>query len=186
MSRIQFSRLHTATGPTFAARVSGEAWHALEAAPWDLMDPTVGPLASARPVAGRFAIPVMPSKLIGIGKNYRAHAAEMGGPVPKEPLLFLKAPSSLLAHADSMQLPTQSERVDYEGELAVIIGKQARAVEVDSALDYVLGYCAACDITARDLQSKDGHGLRALMASVLLGQSSLAISTCETVCWKPV
>jgi 2-keto-4-pentenoate hydratase/2-oxohepta-3-ene-1,7-dioic acid hydratase in catechol pathway len=73
----------------------------------------------------------------------------------------LKAPSSLTAHASSMELPTLSERVDYEGELAVVIGRKARAVDVDTALDYVLGYVAACDITARDLQTKDGQWARA-------------------------
>lgn len=107
------------------------------------------------------SIPVKPSKIIGIGRNYRDHAKELGNDVPKTPLYFLKAPSSLLAHGGTVLLPAESERVDYEAELGVVIGKSARRVAAENALDYVAGYLVTCDITARDLQNIDGQWSRA-------------------------
>jgi 2-keto-4-pentenoate hydratase/2-oxohepta-3-ene-1,7-dioic acid hydratase in catechol pathway len=109
----------------------------------------------------RLLCPVVPSKIIGIGRNYREHASEMGGEVPKQPLIFLKAPSALNDPGASVQLPAVSERVDFEGELAVVIGRRARRVSSAEALTYVFGYAVACDITARDLQKSDGQWSRA-------------------------
>jgi 2-keto-4-pentenoate hydratase/2-oxohepta-3-ene-1,7-dioic acid hydratase in catechol pathway len=106
--------------------------------------------------------PVTPSKIICIGRNYREHAKELGNEVPAEPLLFSKPPSSLLAHKGTVLMPPQSERVDYEGELAVVIGR--RASKLFSNADwrsYVRGYTIANDVTARDLQKKDGQWTRA-------------------------
>ncbi len=105
--------------------------------------------------------PCTPSKIIGIGKNYRDHAREMGGEVPTEPLIFLKAPSALLAPGDPIVLPSLSERVDYEGELAVVMGQKARNVSSQEAHHYIAGFTCANDVTARDLQKKDQQWSRA-------------------------
>jgi 2-keto-4-pentenoate hydratase/2-oxohepta-3-ene-1,7-dioic acid hydratase in catechol pathway len=106
--------------------------------------------------------PVTPSKIICVGRNYREHAKELGNEVPQEPLLFFKPISSLLGHKGTVVMPPQSQRVDFEGELAVVIGK--RASRLSTAADwrsYVRGYTIANDVTARDLQKKDGQWTRA-------------------------
>ncbi len=102
-----------------------------------------------------------PSKIIGIGQNYRAHAAEMGKGLPSEPLMFLKPPSALLAPGDAIVRPAGYARVDFEGELGVVIGRRARHVAVDDALAHVAGYVCVNDVTVRDLQAKDGQWTRA-------------------------
>jgi 2-keto-4-pentenoate hydratase/2-oxohepta-3-ene-1,7-dioic acid hydratase in catechol pathway len=106
--------------------------------------------------------PVTPSKIVCVGRNYRDHAKELGNEVPAEPLLFFKPPSSLLGHRGTVLMPPQSERVDFEGELALVIGKRASKLgtEVDWN-SYVRGYTIANDVTARDLQKKDGQWTRA-------------------------
>jgi 2-keto-4-pentenoate hydratase/2-oxohepta-3-ene-1,7-dioic acid hydratase in catechol pathway len=109
----------------------------------------------------KLLIPTTPSKIVAIGRNYHAHAKELGNEVPKEPLLFLKPPSSLIAHGEHIVLPKQSERVEHESELAVIIRKRAKHVSESDALSYVFGYTCANDVTARDLQKKDVQFTRA-------------------------
>ena len=100
--------------------------------------------------------PVTPSKIVCVGRNYREHAAELGNKMPDEPLLFLKPPSSLIASGDRIELPEASQQVEHEGELGVVIGKQARKLSIDdNPLDYVFGYTCVNDVTARDLQRKD-------------------------------
>lgn len=96
--------------------------------------------------------PVLPSKIVCIGLNYKAHAEEQGKPIPKEPLIFLKAPSALLPNKGTIELPDQSHEVHHEAELAIVIGKRARKVSPDQALDHILGYTCANDVTARDIQ----------------------------------
>jgi|YelNatPaOPRAMG01_1025707.scaffolds.fasta_scaffold00267_18 2-keto-4-pentenoate hydratase/2-oxohepta-3-ene-1,7-dioic acid hydratase in catechol pathway len=105
--------------------------------------------------------PCEPSKIVALGLNYRDHAAEFGHPVPDEPLIFLKPSTSVIGPEAAIIYPGMSRRVDYEAELAVIIGKTARHVPEDRALDYVLGYTCFNDVTARDLQKKDGQFTRA-------------------------
>jgi 2-keto-4-pentenoate hydratase/2-oxohepta-3-ene-1,7-dioic acid hydratase in catechol pathway len=106
--------------------------------------------------------PVRPSKIVCVGRNYRAHAAELGHEVPTEPLLFLKPPSSLLAPVANIVRPKISQRVDYEGELGVIIARSCRHLGPDDDVrPYILGYTALNDVTARDLQEKDGQWTRA-------------------------
>ena len=106
--------------------------------------------------------PVVPSKIVCVGRNYRDHAKELGNEVPTEPLLFFKPPSALLAPGAVIRMPRASERVDFEGELAVIIGKRASKLRRDEDLGtYVHGYTLANDVTARDLQKKDGQWTRA-------------------------
>src|SRR5271165_6788464 len=104
--------------------------------------------------------PCAPTKIVCVGRNYPEHARELGNEPPKEPLIFLKPPSSLIASGDSIVYPALSERVDFEGELGVIIGKRARRVKEAEAAEYVLGYTCVNDITARDLQKKDGQWTR--------------------------
>ena len=101
-----------------------------------------------------------PSKIVCVGRNYAEHAKELGNDVPTEPLLFLKPPSSLIGTGDVIVYPALSQRVDFEGELGVIIGKTARNVKRTEAMNYVLGYTCVNDVTARDLQKKDGQWTR--------------------------
>jgi 2-keto-4-pentenoate hydratase/2-oxohepta-3-ene-1,7-dioic acid hydratase in catechol pathway len=96
-----------------------------------------------------------------VGKNYRAHAAEMGTPVPEEPLLFLKPPTTIIADGEPIFYPPQSQRVDYEGELALIIGETAKNCTTAQARSKIWGYTIANDVTARDLQKKDSQWTRA-------------------------
>ena len=110
---------------------------------------------------GDLECPVAPSKILCIGRNYVAHAKELGHEVPKEPLLFLKPPSALLAPERTIVLPKESERVEHEAELGVVIGKRCRNVRADDALEHVFGYTCVADVTARDLQRKDVQFTRA-------------------------
>jgi len=106
--------------------------------------------------------PPRPSKIVGVGRNYRDHAAELGNAVPDaEPLLFLKAPSSLVVDGSDIVLPPESARVDYEGELALVIGRRVKRWPQERWLDALAGVCCANDVTARDLQKKDGQFARA-------------------------
>lgn len=102
-----------------------------------------------------------PSKIVCVGKNYAKHAAEMGGEVPKEPLIFLKAPSALIADGEPIEMPDWAGRIDYEGEIAVVIGRRATKVSRDEAWDYVQGILPLNDVTARDLQKSDNQWSRA-------------------------
>ncbi|MBW8764013.1 MAG: fumarylacetoacetate hydrolase family protein [Microbacterium sp.] len=115
------------------------------------------PLADAALLA-----PVIPrSKVVCVGKNYHDHAAEMGGTAPEEPLLFLKPNTAVIGPSDTIVRPSLSQQTEYEGELAVVIGKIAKNVTAADALSYVLGYTIGNDVTARDLQRKDGQWSRA-------------------------
>lgn len=109
----------------------------------------------------RFLAPVTPPKIVGIGRNYRDHAAELGNPMPEEPLVFLKAPTSVIGPHAAVVLPPESERVEYEGEVALVIRHRLTRVGADAARAGILGVTAACDVTARDLQKKDGRMTRA-------------------------
>jgi 2-keto-4-pentenoate hydratase/2-oxohepta-3-ene-1,7-dioic acid hydratase in catechol pathway len=100
--------------------------------------------------------PVVPSKIVCVGRNYKEHAAELGNKMPEEPLLFLKAPSAVIASGDNIELPAASQQVEHEGELGVVIGRIAHGLSPDeNPLDYVFGYTCVNDVTARDLQRKD-------------------------------
>jgi 2-keto-4-pentenoate hydratase/2-oxohepta-3-ene-1,7-dioic acid hydratase in catechol pathway len=99
--------------------------------------------------------PVLPSKIVCVGRNYADHAKELGNEAPAEPLLFFKPPSSLLAPEGTIVRPELSQRVDFEGELAIVIGREAKDVKADRWRDYVRGFACANDVTARDLQKKD-------------------------------
>ncbi|MFP3968996.1 fumarylacetoacetate hydrolase family protein [Actinomadura fulvescens] len=115
------------------------------------------PLADVRLLA-----PILPSKVIAIGKNYAEHAREMGGEAPAEPVLFSKPSTAVIGPGEAISYPEKlSQRVDYEGELALVIGRMCREVPAARAADVILGYTCANDVTARDLQKKDGQWTRA-------------------------
>ncbi len=105
--------------------------------------------------------PCVPSKIVAVGLNYYSHAEEVKMPIPPDPLLFLKPSTSVIGPDDSIVYPDSSERVDYEAELGVVIKTKAYRVPLETALDYVLGYTCFNDVTARDLQKKDGQWTRA-------------------------
>ena len=111
---------------------------------------------------GSSEAPPAPSKIVAVGRNYREHAKELGNVAPEEePLLFLKAPTSLVIEGGDIVMPPESSRVDYEGELALVIGRKIKAWPQDRWLDALAGVCCANDVTARDLQKKDGQWARA-------------------------
>jgi 2-keto-4-pentenoate hydratase/2-oxohepta-3-ene-1,7-dioic acid hydratase in catechol pathway len=162
-----YCRLETANGPRYASIEDreGAPWATALIAPPPESRVLYDPAEAFAPVAIADATllpPVEPSKIVCVGRNYRDHAAELGNEVPAEPLLFFKPPSSLLAPGAAIRLPSQSSRVDFEGELAVVIGRQARALKADTDLrPYIRGYTIVNDVTARDLQKKDGQWARA-------------------------
>lgn len=139
------------------------AFHLAHARKRALVDDPTGfdfepmPLSAANLLA-----PVTPSKIVCVGRNYRDHAKELGNEVPAEPLLFFKPPSSLLKPGGVVRMPTASARIDFEGELALVIGKRATKLKPDADWRSVVrGYTLANDVTARDLQKKDGQWTRA-------------------------
>jgi 2-keto-4-pentenoate hydratase/2-oxohepta-3-ene-1,7-dioic acid hydratase in catechol pathway len=109
----------------------------------------------------RLLAPVLPSKVVCVGKNYAAHAAEFGSEVPEEPLIFLKPSTAVIGPHDPIPLLPVSRRVDYEGEMAVVIGRIARNVRTEEAFRVILGYTCANDVTLRDLQKSDAQWARA-------------------------
>jgi 2-keto-4-pentenoate hydratase/2-oxohepta-3-ene-1,7-dioic acid hydratase in catechol pathway len=112
------------------------------------------------PAGAKLLAPCTPTKIVCVGRNYPEHARELGNEVPKEPLIFLKPPSSLIGSGDAIVYPAISQRVDFEGELGVVIGERARHVKRADALRYILGYTCVNDVTARDLQRQDGQWTR--------------------------
>lgn len=126
----------------------------------DTADVLYGDLNNVDLATARLLPPCAPTKIVCVGRNYPAHARELGNEVPAEPLIFMKPPSSLIACGDSIVYPSLSQSVHFEGELGVIIGRRARRVRRDEAMDFVLGYTIVNDVTARDLQKKDGQWTR--------------------------
>jgi 2-keto-4-pentenoate hydratase/2-oxohepta-3-ene-1,7-dioic acid hydratase in catechol pathway len=128
----------------------------------DLEDVPTKPIPRTPLTDAKLLVPVRPSKIVCVGRNYRAHALELGHEIPQEPLIFLKPNSSLLASGQTIRRPKLSQRTDYEGELAVVIGRRAHKLAADEDVrPYILGYTALNDFTARDLQNKDGQWTRA-------------------------
>src|SRR5580692_5508010 len=131
--------------------ISGPPWN-----PWSHGSRT-WPVAEVRLLA-----PVDPGKIVCVGRNYAAHAAELGNEVPKEPLIFLKPPSAIIGPGEPIVLTPQSQRVEHEGELALIVGKRCSQLkDSDDALSYLFGYSCLNDVTARDLQKSDVQFTRA-------------------------
>ncbi len=138
--------------------LEGETVFPLEAPPFDGVRQTGQrlPLTAVKLLA-----PCEPTKIIALGLNYRDHAAEFGNPVPVEPLIFMKPGTAVIGPEAEIIYPRMSRRVDYEAELAVVMGRPCKNVSESAARDYVLGYTAFNDVTARDLQKKDGQFTRA-------------------------
>ena len=133
--------------------------HKLESGPWGRLRP--GPAVSALPDVTLLA-PCEPTKVVAVGRNYAAHAAEHGSEVPSEPLIFLKPPSAVIGPGQPIIYPGRlSQHVEHEGELVVVVGRRARYVPREEAFSVVLGYTCGCDVTARDLQRRDGQWARA-------------------------
>jgi len=105
--------------------------------------------------------PCTPSKIVAVGLNYRDHAEELGFPIPEEPVIFLKPPTTVIGPGDEIRYPAASSRVDFEAELGIVIRKQARNITPAQAQNHILGFTCANDVTARDLQKKDGQWTRA-------------------------
>jgi 2-keto-4-pentenoate hydratase/2-oxohepta-3-ene-1,7-dioic acid hydratase in catechol pathway len=130
-----------------------------------------------------------PSKIVCVGRNYAEHAAELGNEVPKEPLLFLKAPSAFIRHDDSIRIPSQSSQVEHEGELAVIIGATCKDVSDDvDPFQFVRGYTCLNDVTARDVQRKDVQFTRGKSFDTFcpIGpviETDLDVSDIRVTCW---
>jgi 2-keto-4-pentenoate hydratase/2-oxohepta-3-ene-1,7-dioic acid hydratase in catechol pathway len=160
-SALRYLRVVLHGKPTFVAAGADGNVRVLSAAPW-LGGTATAQTLSASELAGAPPLcPVAPSKIIGIGRNYAKHADELKNELPEEPLMFLKPPSSLLAPGAVVLLPPESTRVDYEGELCVVIGRRVRRIPVAEAWQAIFGYSIACDVTARDLQTKDKQWARA-------------------------
>lgn len=152
-------RVQTPEGATVYGQLEpNQAVQVWSDAPWQGGQPTATRLS---PEAYRYAVPCTPQKIIGVGRNYADHAQELGQPLPKEPLLFLKPPSALLPAEGAIVLLPQSQRVEYEGELAVVIGTVCRQATLAEARTAIWGYTIANDVTARDLQRQDEQWTRA-------------------------
>ncbi len=156
---MRFLRVSRPDGPAFAA-LHADGAHAIlvQGNPFSeyTLTDKVAPLENLTVLP-----PVLPSKILCVGRNYAAHAAEMGGDVPKEPLIFSKPSTSVIGPGEDIVLPALSEEVHHEAELAIVIGRICRHVKAEDAAEVVMGYTAANDVTARDLQRRDGQWTRA-------------------------
>lgn len=155
---MRLVRLKSEVGETYWGGVDGEEVRRLSKTPFE-GTPEPGELLGALGELSLLA-PAQPSKIVCVGRNYRAHAAEHGADVPSEPLLFLKPPSAVIAHGAPIRIPELSQQVEHEGELALVIGKRCRKVPTGEAWDCVLGISCANDVTARDLQRSDSQWTR--------------------------
>jgi 2-keto-4-pentenoate hydratase/2-oxohepta-3-ene-1,7-dioic acid hydratase in catechol pathway len=156
--RVVLSDGAASTNQASWVRVVGDVLHVYDRAPYE--GGTVVRKSTKAAITKTLA-PVEPRKIVCVGRNFGEHAKELGNEPPKEPLMFLKPSSSIVGDGEAVELPWQSKHVDHEAELGVVIGKSARDVAAKDALDYVFGYTAVNDITARDLQRSDGQWGRA-------------------------
>jgi 2-keto-4-pentenoate hydratase/2-oxohepta-3-ene-1,7-dioic acid hydratase in catechol pathway len=160
MKLVRFS-IDPNTRPAASDRDPGVRWGVVEGEQYRQItgDPLGEWVPAERrydPAAVRLLPPCTPSKIVCVGRNYREHARELNNPVPAEPLLFLKPPSALLASGDAILYPPDSERVDFEGELGIVIGRRCSQVaDPEAALSCAFGYTCVNDVTARDLQKRD-------------------------------
>ena len=159
---MKFCRFISSAGGASVPRygiLEGEKVQEISAAPWTEWS---GTGRSFPRTSVRLLAPVEPRKIVCVGRNYSAHAAELGNDVPKEPLIFLKPPTSIVGPSDAIVLPKYSRRVEHEGELGLVMGRKcAHLNDHENPLDYVLGYTCVNDVTARDLQKADVQFTRA-------------------------
>jgi 2-keto-4-pentenoate hydratase/2-oxohepta-3-ene-1,7-dioic acid hydratase in catechol pathway len=154
---LNICRYRTASGETGYGVVRNDTVTPLDGLPWDFA------IASAPEIelgSIRLLAPVVPTKIIAIGRNYAAHARELGNEIGDVPLIFSKPPSAVIGPDDEILLPPESQRVDFEGELAIVIGRRCRRVSREAWRDVVAGFTCANDVTARDLQKQDGQFTR--------------------------
>jgi 2-keto-4-pentenoate hydratase/2-oxohepta-3-ene-1,7-dioic acid hydratase in catechol pathway len=155
----RYVRIQTASGAlSYGVLQLDRQVQILDAPPWLTGLPTDEVLAAEDYL---LLAPCAPTKIIAVGKNYIKHAVEMGGEVPKEPLLFMKPSTAVIASGSAIQYPPQSSRVDYEGELALVIGDRCSNCTPEQARTKIWGFTIANDVTARDLQKSDGQWTRA-------------------------
>ncbi|MDS3861856.1 fumarylacetoacetate hydrolase family protein [Thermosynechococcaceae cyanobacterium BACA0444] len=153
----RYVRVQSSTGIHYGLLQLNREVIVLDAAPW------AGGQANGQTLGSddyELLTPCLPSKIVAIGRNYAKHAAEMGNEVPSYPLIFLKPPTALQAPQQPIYYPSQLTRVDYEGELAVVIGCKASSVSIEEAGNYIWGYTVANDVTARDLQRTEQQWTR--------------------------
>ena len=136
------------------AIVEGDRLRLAEGSPFAKLEPTAATISLE---GAKLLAPCVPGKALCVGLNYRDHAAEFGHPIPESPVIFIKPTSALIGPLDVIVRPALSRRVDYEAELVAVIGKKAKNVSAAEALDYLLGYTCGNDVTARDLQPKNGQ-----------------------------
>jgi len=154
---LKICRVQTAEGKCDYGVVIGEEVFSLQAEPGSQKLGT--PLGKLKDF--KLCAPILPGKVIGVGLNYRDHAEEMKQKLPDDPILFIKPRSAVIGPGEPIILPRSSQRVDYEAELAIVIYKTAKDVPVEKAKEYILGYTCLNDVSARDLQAKDGQWTRA-------------------------
>ena len=161
---MRYAKVMTAAGAGYVslAERGGSMWAVAAIA-----GPEEDPLAAledfvAEPLEGMTLLaPVRPGKIVCVGRNYRDHAAELGNEVPKEPLIFLKPPSAVLGPGGVVLMPAVSKRIDFEGELAVVVGRRCRGLGAsEDVRGFIRGYTLVNDVTARDLQKTDGQWTR--------------------------
>jgi 2-keto-4-pentenoate hydratase/2-oxohepta-3-ene-1,7-dioic acid hydratase in catechol pathway len=152
---LRYVRAFAHGAPFWAIEEEGVGLRVLTAAPWK------GGVPTKELRRGRLLAPVEPTKIVCIGTNYRAHGAEMGKDVPVRPKIFLKPPSALIGPGERIEIPPETQRVDHEAELGVVIGRRCSRVTRERAMDHVFGYTCVNDVTARDFQKEDGVFARA-------------------------
>ncbi len=159
---MRICRIQRGPAPVYAAEIEGKLRpFPLEWKPGDGL-PSLVDLEAIDENELVFLPPIQPSKIVCVGRNYAAHAAELNNPLPEYPLLFLKAPSALITDGQPIKLPSQSSQVEHEGELGIVIGRDCKDVdEAEDPLEYVLGFLPVNDVTARDLQKQDVQFARA-------------------------
>jgi 2-keto-4-pentenoate hydratase/2-oxohepta-3-ene-1,7-dioic acid hydratase in catechol pathway len=159
MKLVQYQ---TGDGALRAGELVGDEVFALNASALEIIAGKVQPERGAGVLGVRLVAPVMPGKILCVGRNYAEHAAELNNELPKSPLIFAKYPSSVVASGDVVCWSgALTQQVDWEGELTIVIGKRARNISEAEALDYVFGYTIANDISARDLQASESQWIRA-------------------------
>lgn len=154
---MRIFRIDHTSGPRFA-RAEGSELLLLSAAPWANGAPTGERVALD---TAKLLAPVEPTKIVCVGRNYRAHAAELGNQVPTEPLLFIKPNSALLPAGAAIELPASSQRVEHEAEIGVVVGKRLKHVDAQQALAGIFGFTPVNDVTARDIQKREVQFTRA-------------------------
>ncbi len=159
---MRIARARLASGEVCYGRLEGDQFQPLAGSPFEQAVRHLAPAGKALSMdAITLLAPCQPSKVVCIGRNYVEHAAEHGAEVPAEPLVFLKPPSAVIGPEDAITLTPLSQRVEHEAELVAVIGRRARHLTPERALDAVLGYTCGNDVTARDLQRRDGQWSRA-------------------------